>query len=52
MGKVILIIKNKLDFKEYVISFYLYRDEVEKVFDVMKNEINENRLRVLSLDSV
>lgn len=52
MGKVILITKNKPDSKEYAINSYLYRDEVEKVFDVMKNEINENRLRVSSADSV
>ena len=52
MGKVILLTKNPPVSKEYAITSYLYRDEVEKVFDIMKNELHENRLRVSSSDSV
>lgn len=34
--------------KEEVLSNYRNKDQVEKVFNVLKNEINENRLRVHS----
>ncbi len=52
MGKIILLSKNKNNSKKYAIESYLLRDEVEKVFDIMKNEIDENRLRVSSTESV
>ena len=46
MGKILLISKEKYSEKMEPIISYVKRDEVEKVFDVLKNEINENRLRV------
>lgn len=52
MGKIILITKSNNTKKKSIIKSYLLRDGVEKVFDVMKNEINENRLRVSSTESI
>ena len=52
MGRMILI-TNKIDLeKEEILSFYRKKDKLEKMFDVMKNEITSGRLRVRSRHSV
>ena len=52
MGRMILI-TNKIDLeKEEILSFYRKKDKLEKMFDVMKNEITSGRLRVRSQYSV
>lgn len=52
MGKIILITKTKpTDFEETILA-YRSRDSVEKSFDIMKNEMNEGRLRVSSTESI
>ena len=52
MGRMILI-TNKIDLeKEEILSFYRKKDKLEKMFDVMKNEITSGRLRVRSQHSV
>lgn len=35
-----------------LLLFYRRKDELEKLFDVMKNELRENRLRVSSREAV
>jgi transposase len=48
MGRMILI-TNKISLeKEEILSFYKKKDKLEKMFDVMKNEITSGRLRVRS----
>lgn len=44
-GKTILLTKLKMD-RDKVLAIYRDRDSVEKNFDVLKNELNQKRLRV------
>jgi len=51
MGKMILVTKTRpVDCKALLLN-YRSRDMVEKAFDVMKNELNEGRLRVASSEA-
>jgi len=45
MGKTILITKKNLP-KEKVLDLYLNRESVEHCFDILKNELHQDRLRV------
>jgi len=47
MGKMILLTKQDMD-KEKVLNLYKDRESVEHCFDILKNEMNHNRLRVKS----
>src|SRR5208283_562292 len=50
-GKFILITNNYSLTRDDVLSIYRQRDSVEKLFDVMKNEIDDARLRVHSREA-
>lgn len=47
-GKMILITNNNKLAKTEVLSLYRQKDNVEKMFDIMKNEIDDARLHVQS----
>jgi len=48
MGTFIIITNNKGLNKEKVLSYYRRKDAIEKMFDLVKNEMDGNRLRVHS----
>ena len=48
MGKTILITDREELGREDVLEFYRKRDVIEKMFDVIKNELSSKRLRVSS----
>jgi len=48
MGKTILITNREELGREDVLEFYRKRDVIEKMFDVIKNELSSKRLRVSS----
>lgn len=48
MGKIIIITNDKTMKKEEVINLYKRRDKIEKLFEILKTEIEERRLRISS----
>jgi len=51
MGKFIILTSKKNSEKKELLQAYKNKDVVEKYFDQMKNELDENRLRVSSKNS-
>jgi transposase len=51
-GKMILISNNRKLHRDQIINLYRQKDDVEKLFDIMKNEIEDARLRVQSRESM
>ncbi len=51
MGKMILITSKENQDLSRLLDIYVQKDVVEKCFDNMKNELNENRLRVSTRES-
>ena len=52
LGKMILLCSVREMDRIEVLSLYRKKDFIEKVFDVMKNEIDDGRLRIRSVDSL
>ena len=51
-GKMILVTNNNKVTRDEVLSLYRQKDNVEKMFDIMKNEIDDARLHVQSRASM
>ncbi|MGB3974886.1 MAG: transposase [bacterium] len=51
-GKVILVSKASRLSRDELIYLYRRRDMIEKLFDVMKNEFDSNRIRIHSRDAL
>jgi transposase len=52
MGKIILITTDKNLNRDDVLMNYKRRDKVEKLFDLVKNELDSNRIRVHSKEAL
>lgn len=52
MGKMILITNDETFNREDILSIYRQKDDVEKLFDIVKNELDVSRLRVSSRDGM
>lgn len=52
MGKMIIITNREGLGREEILLLYRRKDRIEKLFDVMKNEIEEGRLRVSSREGM
>jgi transposase len=52
MGKMIILTKSQPACIASLLSGYRARDAIEKSFDLMKNELNEGRLRVVGSDAI
>jgi transposase len=52
MGKMIILTNDPLLEREDLLSLYRRKDALEKMFDVIKNELEANRLRVSSREAM
>ena len=52
MGKTILLTNDKSIGRDDILMFYRRKDVVEKMFDVMKNELENGKLRVSSREAM